>query len=116
MTTVIVGGARTPMGRLLGSLAGFTAVDLGAHAIRAALAKSGVAPELVEHVIMGNVIQAGNRMNPSRQAAVAAGLGMHVPTVTVNNVCLSGMEAIIQADQRIRLGEADIVVAGGMRK
>ena len=114
MTTVIVGGARTPMGRLLGSLAGFTAVDLGAHAIRAALAKSGVAPELVEHVIMGNVIQAGNRMNPSRQAAVAAGLGMHVPTVTVNNVCLSGMEAIIQADQRIRLGEADIVVAGGM--
>lgn len=114
MTTVIVGGARTPMGRLLGSLAGFTAVDLGAHAIRAALAKSGVAPELVQHVILGNVIQAGNRMNPSRQAAVAAGIGMHVPTVTVNNVCLSGMEAIIQADQRIRLGEADVVVAGGM--
>ena len=114
MTTVIVGGARTPMGRLLGSLAGFTAVDLGAHAIKAALAKSGVSPELVQHVIMGNVIQAGNRMNPSRQAAVAAGIGMHVPTVTVNNVCLSGMEAIIQADQRIRLGEADVVVAGGM--
>ena len=114
MTTVIVGGARTPMGRLLGSLAGFTAVDLGAHAIKAALAKSGVSPELVQHVIMGNVIQAGNRMNPSRQAAVAAGTGMYVPTVTVNNVCLSGMEAIIQADQRIRLGEADVVVAGGM--
>lgn len=114
MTTVIVGGARTPMGRLLGSLAGFPAVELGAHAIRAALARSGVAPELVQHVILGNVIQAGNRMNPSRQAAVAAGIGMHVPTVTVNNVCLSGMEAIIQADQRIRLGDADIVVAGGM--
>lgn len=114
MTTVIVGGARTPMGRLLGSLAGFTAVDLGAHAIRGALARTGVAPSAVQHVILGNVIQAGNRMNPSRQAAVAAGLGMDVPTVTVNNVCLSGMEAIIQADQRIRLGLADVVVAGGM--
>lgn len=114
MTTVIVGGARTPMGRLLGSLAGFTAVELGAHAIRHALTRSGVDPTSVQHVIMGNVIQAGNRMNPARQAAVGAGLGMDVPTVTVNNVCLSGMEAIIQADQRIRLGLADVIVAGGM--
>ena len=114
MTTVIVGGARTPMGRLLGSLAGFTAAELGAHAIRNAIARSGVDPAIVQHVIMGNVIQAGNRMNPARQAAVGAGLGMDVPTVTVNNVCLSGMEAIIQADQRIRLGLADVIVAGGM--
>lgn len=114
MTSVIIGGARTPMGRLLGSLSGFTAAELGSHAIRHALERSGVAPELVQHVVMGNVIQAGNRMNPSRQAAVGAGLGMDVPTVTVNNVCLSGMEAIIQADQRIRLGIADVVVAGGM--
>ena len=114
MTSVIIGGARTPMGRLLGSLSDVPAVELGAHAIRHALQRAGVAPGLVQHVIMGNVIQAGNRMNPSRQAAVGAGLGMDVPTVTVNNVCLSGMEAIIQADQRIRLGEADAVVAGGM--
>ena len=114
MTSVIIGGARTPMGRLLGSLSAFTAVELGAHAIRHALVNSGVAPDLVQHVIMGNVIQAGNRMNPSRQAAIGAGLSMQVPTVTVNNVCLSSMEAIIQADQRIRLGDADVIVAGGM--
>ena len=114
MTSVIIGGARTPMGRLLGTLSDFSAVELGAHAIRHALQRSGVDARLVQHVIMGNVIQAGNRMNPARQAAVGAGIGMDVPTVTVNNVCLSSMEAIIQADQRIRLGEVDVVVAGGM--
>jgi acetyl-CoA C-acetyltransferase len=112
--SVIIGGARTPIGRLLGSLSEFSAVDLGAHAIRGALERTGVDVTLVDHVIMGNVIQAGNGQNPARQAGVSAGLGMDVPAVTVNNVCLSSMEAIAQADMRIRLGMADVVVAGGM--
>lgn len=112
--SVIIGGARTPMGRLLGSLKDFTAIDLGAHAIRYALARSGVDTTLVDHVVMGNVIQAGNGQNPARQASVAAGLGMDVPALTVNSVCLSSLEAIAQADMRIRLGLADVVVAGGM--
>ena len=112
--SVIIGGARTPMGRLLGTLAAQPAVDLGAHAIRHALVRSGVDAALVDYVVMGNVIQAGNGQNPARQASVAAGLGMHVPALTVNNVCLSSMEAIAQADMRIRLGLAEVVVAGGM--
>ena len=112
--SVIIGGARTPMGRLLGSLTEFKAVDLGAHAIRHALDRTGVDDTLVDHVVMGNVIQAGNGQNPARQAAVAAGLGMDVHALTVNSVCLSSMEAIAQADMRIRLGLADVVVAGGM--
>ena len=102
------------MGRLLGSLAGHTAVDLGAHAIRAALVRAGVDANLVKHVTMGNVIQAGNGQNAARQASVAAGISMDVPAITVNNVCLSSMEAIAQADMRLRLGLCDVVVAGGM--
>ncbi|MHB0928422.1 MAG: acetyl-CoA C-acetyltransferase [Candidatus Nanopelagicales bacterium] len=112
--SVIIGGARTPMGRLLGSLKDHSAVDLGAHAISHALARSHVSPELVQHVIMGNVIQAGNGQNPARQAAVAAGIGMQVPALTVNKVCLSSLEAIAYADFMIRAGEADVFVAGGM--
>ncbi|WP_203981805.1 acetyl-CoA C-acetyltransferase [Sphaerisporangium rufum] len=112
--SVIVAGARTPIGRLLGSLSGLSAVELGAIAIRAALERAGVAPEQVQYVIMGQVIQAGAGQIPSRQAAVKAGIPMTVPSLTVNKVCLSGLSAIALADQLIRAGEFDIVVAGGM--
>jgi acetyl-CoA C-acetyltransferase len=114
MTSVIVGGARTPMGRLLGNLKDFPATQLGGVAIRAALERSGVAPEQVQYVIMGQVLQAGAGQIPARQAAVAAGIPMSVPALTVNKVCLSGLDAIALADQLIRAGEFDIVVAGGM--
>lgn len=113
-TSVIVHGARTPMGRLLGQLREFTGVDLGAAAIRAALERSGVAAEQVEYVIMGQVLQAGVGQIPSRQAAVKAGIGMEVPSLTINKVCLSGLDAVALADQLIRAGEFDVVVAGGM--
>ena len=89
-TTVIVNGARTPMGRLLGSLKDFSAVDLGAVAIKAALERSGVAPEQVQYVIMGQVLQAGAGQVPARQAAVKAGIPMTIPAITINKVCLSG--------------------------
>jgi acetyl-CoA C-acetyltransferase len=112
--TVIVGGARTPFGKLLGSLSGFTAAELGGFAIRAALENSAVQPGAVEHVIMGQVLTAGAGQIPARQAAVNAGIGMEVPATNVNKVCLSGMAAIAEADRMIRLGEADVVVAGGM--
>jgi acetyl-CoA C-acetyltransferase len=114
MTSVIVGGARTPMGRLLGNLKSFPATALGAAAIKAALERSGIAPEQVQYVIMGQVLQAGAGQIPARQAAVAAGIPMTVPALTVNKVCLSGLDAIALADQLIRAGEFDIVVAGGM--
>src|SRR3989440_8946673 len=114
MTSVIVNGARTPMGRLLGNLRTFPATSLGAAAIRAALDRSGVAPEQVEYVIMGQVLQAGAGQIPARQAAVGAGIPMTVPALTVNKVCLSGLDAIALADQLIRAGEFEIVVAGGM--
>jgi acetyl-CoA C-acetyltransferase len=114
MTSVIVGGARTPMGRLLGNLKDFPATQLGAVAIRAALQRAGVAPEQVQYVILGQVLQAGSGQMPARQAAVAAGIPMSVPALTVNKVCLSGLDAIALADQLIRAGEFDIVVAGGM--
>src|SRR2546430_5725046 len=114
MTSVIVGGARTPMGRLLGNLKDLQATALGGHAIRAALERAGVAPDQVQYVIMGQVLQAGNGQIPARQAAVAAGIPMTVPALTVNKVCLSGLTAIALADQLIRAGEGDIVVAGGM--
>jgi len=114
MTSVIVGGARTPMGRLLGNLKTFPATALGAAAIRAALERAGVAPGQVEYVIMGQVLQAGAGQMPARQAAVGAGIPMDVPALTVNKVCLSGLTAIALADQLIRAGEVDIVVAGGM--
>ncbi|MDP9860802.1 MULTISPECIES: acetyl-CoA C-acetyltransferase [Streptosporangium] len=112
--SVIVAGARTPIGRLLGSLAGLSAVELGGIAIKAALERSGVAPEAVQYVIMGQVLQAGAGQIPSRQAAVKAGIPMSVPSLTINKVCLSGLDAIALADQLIRAGEFDIVVAGGM--
>ena len=111
---VIVGGARTPVGRLLGSLATKSASELGGIAIAAALDRAGVAPGQVEYVIMGQVLQAGAGQITARQAAVAAGISMSVPALTVNKVCLSGLDAIALASQLIRLGEYDIVVAGGM--
>ena len=114
MSSVIVAGARTPMGRLLGSLKGFSAADLGGMAIAAALERSGVAPDQVDYVIMGQVLQAGAGQITARQAAVKAGIPMDVPALTVNKVCLSGLDAIALADQLIRAGEFDIVVAGGM--
>ena len=112
-TSVIVAGARTPMGRLLGSLKDFSGSDLGGVAIKGALEKAGVAPEQVEYVIMGQVLQAGAGQIPARQAAHAAGIPMTVPALTINKVCLSGINAIAMADQLIRAGELDIVVAGG---
>ncbi|TYB47731.1 acetyl-CoA C-acetyltransferase [Actinomadura chibensis] len=113
-TSVIVAGARTPVGRLLGSLKDFSAADLGAHAIKAALERAGVSGDQVQYVILGQVLQAGAGQIPSRQAAVKAGIPMSVPSITINKVCLSGLDAIALADQLIRAGEFDIVVAGGM--
>ncbi|MCF4121079.1 acetyl-CoA C-acetyltransferase [Antribacter sp. KLBMP9083] len=110
---VIVSFARTPNGRLGGALSTLTAVDLGAAAVRAALEGGGVAPEQVDQVVMGQVLQAGAGQNPARQTAVAAGLPWRVPAVTVNKVCLSGLSAIIDAARAIRHGDADVVVAGG---
>src|SRR6266705_6873398 len=111
---VIVGGARTAIGRLLGSLSDFSAAELGGIVIKAALARSGLAGDQVEYVIMGQVLQAGAGQIPSRQAAVAGGIPMSVPSLTINKVCLSGLDAIALAAQLIRAGEFDVVVAGGM--
>jgi acetyl-CoA C-acetyltransferase len=111
---VIVGGARTPMGRLLGSLKDFSAADLGGVAIKGALERAGITGDQVDYVIMGQVIQAGAGQNPARPAAVAGGIPMSVPSFTLNKVCLSGIDAIALADQLIRAGEFDVVVAGGM--
>jgi acetyl-CoA C-acetyltransferase len=112
--SVIVAGARTPMGRLLGSLKDFSGADLGGFAIKGALDRAGVAPEQVDYVIMGQVLQAGAGQITARQAAVKAGIPMTVPALTVNKVCLSGLDAIALADQIIRAGEFEVVVAGGM--
>jgi acetyl-CoA C-acetyltransferase len=111
---VIAGGARTAVGRLLGSLSEFNAADLGGIVIGAALERAGVPGERVDYVIMGHVLQAGAGQIPSRQAAVAGGIPMTVPSLTINKVCLSGLDAIALAAQLIRAGEFDIVVAGGM--
>ena len=111
---VIVAGARTAVGRLLGSLSEFSATDLGGIAIKAALDRAGVPGDRVDYVIMGQVLQAGAGQIPSRQAAVAGGIPMSVPSLTINKVCLSGLDAIALAAQLIRAGEFDIVVAGGM--
>jgi len=111
---VIAGAARTPVGRLLGSLASKSASELGGVAIGAALDRAGVAPGRVEYVIMGQVLQAGAGQITARQAAVAAGIPMSIPALTVNKVCLSGLDAIALASQLVRLGEYDVVVAGGM--
>lgn len=112
-TSVIVAGARTPMGRLLGSLRTFSGADLGGVAIKAALDRAGIGGDQVQYVIMGQVLQAGAGQIPARQAAVKAGIPMNVPALTINKVCLSGLDAIALADQLIRAGEFDVVVAGG---
>ena len=112
-TSVIVAGARTPIGKLMGSLKDFSATDLGAVAIAGALEKAGLPASAVEYVIMGQVLTAGAGQMPARQAAVAAGIGWDVPALTVNKMCLSGIDAIALADQLIRAGEFDVVVAGG---
>src|SRR5674476_134504 len=111
--SVIVAGARTPLGRLLGSLKDFSGSDLGAIAIKGALDKAGVTGDQVEYVIMGQVPTAGVGQIPARQAAVKAGIPMSVPALSINKVCLSGIDAIALADQLIRAGEFEIVVAGG---
>ncbi len=114
MSSVIVAGARTPIGRLLGSLKDFSATDLGGLVIQAALERAGVTGDQVDYVIMGQVLQAGAGQMPARQAAVKAGIPMNVPSLLINKVCLSGLDAIALADQLIRAGEFEIVVAGGM--
>jgi len=112
--SVILAGARTPIGKLSGAFAGFSATDLGGFAIKAALERAGVSPEQIDYVFMGHVLGAGAGQITARQAAVNAGLGMTVPATTINKVCLSGLNAIYLADQMIQAGDADIVVAGGM--
>lgn len=112
-TSVIVAGARTPIGKLSGALKDFSGSDLGAVAIKGALEKANVPASLVEYVIMGQVLTAGAGQMPARQAAVAAGIGWDVPSLTINKMCLSGIDAIALADQLIRAGEFEVVVAGG---
>ena len=110
----IVAGARTPIGKMSGALSSFSAADLGGFAIKEALQRAGVAPHEVDHVIMGQVLMAGQGQVPARQAASNAGIPMNVPSVNVNKVCLSGINSVYLADQMIQAGEADIVIAGGM--
>lgn len=112
--SVILEGARTPIGRLLGAFSSLSAVDLGAVAIRGALERAGVGVDDVDAVVLGQVFQAGAGPNPARQAAVAAGLPMSVPAMTINKLCLSGLAAIAMADQMVRSGQHEVVVAGGM--
>jgi len=112
--SVIVSGARTPIGRFNGGLASLTGAQLGAHAISAALERAGLTGDQVDHVVMGQVLQAGQGQITARQAAVAAGIPMDVPALTINKVCLSGLNAVYLADQMIAAGDADVVVAGGM--
>ena len=114
MGSVLLDGARTPIGKFLGAFAGVPATELGGYAIAAALQRSGVAARDVDYVIMGQVLQAGAGQATARQAAVQAGIGMNVPSLTINKVCLSGLNAVALADQLIRAGECDVVVAGGM--
>ena len=112
--SVIVSGARTPIGKMSGALAALSGAELGGHAVKAALERAGVAGDEVDHVIMGQVLMAGQGQVPARQAAVLAGIPLSVPSVNVNKVCLSGLNAIYQADLMIQAGEASVVVAGGM--
>ena len=112
--SVIVSSARTPIGKLSGAFASFSAMDLGGFAIKAALERAGVSGDQVDYVLMGQVLQAGQGQMTARQAAVNAGIPMSVPAMTVNKVCLSGVNAIYLADQMIQAGDADIVIAGGM--
>ncbi|TFB47633.1 acetyl-CoA C-acetyltransferase [Cryobacterium tagatosivorans] len=110
---VILAGSRTPQGRVNGQLSSLTAVQLGTAAIAGALARAGVSPDQVDAVLMGQVLQAGCGQNPARQSAIAAGIPWNVPAMTLNKVCLSGLAAVIDAARLVRLGEADVVVAGG---
>src|SRR3954467_11537228 len=112
--SVIVAGARTPIGRLLGGLKSQSAAELGGVAIKGALEKAGVTADQVDYLIMGQVILAGAGQNPARTAGIHAGLPLSLPSITINKVCLSGLNAIATADQLIRAGEAEIIVAGGM--
>ena len=112
--SVVLGAARTAIGKLGGALAPLSAVDLGAVVVAEALERAGVPAHAVDHVLMGQVLQAGQGQNPARQAAVRGGLPMDVPAMTLNKVCLSGLNAVHLADLMIRAGEADVVVAGGM--
>src|SRR4051795_2125843 len=112
--SVIVAGARTPIGKLSGALASFSAMDLGGLAIKAALERAGVSPDQVDYVFMGQVLQAGQGQITARQAAVKAGIPMTTPATTINKVCLSGLNSIYLADQMIASGDADVVVTGGM--
>ena len=112
--SVIVSTARTPIGKLSGALAGFSAMDLGGIAIGSALTRGGVGPEQVDYVVMGQVLQAGQGQITARQAALKAGIPMTTPAITINKVCLSGINAIYLADQMIQAGDAEVVVAGGM--
>src|SRR5690349_13980392 len=114
MASVIVAGARTPFGKFGGGFKDIPAKTLGAHAIRAALERSGVQGKDVDYVIMGQVLQAGAGQITARQAAIEAGIPQEVPAITINKVCLSGLNAIALADQLIRAGEVEVVVAGGM--
>jgi acetyl-CoA C-acetyltransferase len=110
---VILSAVRTPQGRIKGQLATQTAVQLGAVAVRAAVEQAGIQAEQVDAVIFGQVLQAGAGQNPARQTSIAAGIGWNVPAITLNKVCLSGLAAVIDAARMIRLGDADVVVAGG---
>src|SRR5438034_111042 len=112
--SVIISGARTPIGKLSGALAGFSAAELGGFAIKAALERAGLTPEQIDYVFMGHVLQGGAGQITARQAAVHAGIPMTVPATTVNKVCLSGLNSIYLADQMVQSGDAEIVVAGGM--
>src|SRR5215208_2266327 len=107
--SVVVAGARAPIGKLSGALGSFAATDLGGKAIKAALERAGIAPDQVDYVFMGQVLQAGTGQITARQAAVKAGISMSVPATTINKVCLSGLNAIYLADKMIQTGDADIV-------
>ena len=112
--SVIVSAVRTPTGKFLGVLKGFTAPELGAMAVREAIRRAGIDPEIVDECIMGNVVSAGQGQNPARQAALKGGLPDHVAALTINKVCGSGLKAVMLADQGIRAGDIDVAVAGGM--
>ena len=114
MSTVIVSAARTPFGKLLGGLAGFSAADLGAHAIKAAVARAGISQDQIDEVLLGHVIQAGTSQSAARKAAAAAGLGFSVPATSINKVCLSGINAVALGHYLINEDAAKIVIAGGM--
>src|SRR4051794_41290360 len=112
--SVILSAVRTPTGKFLGALKDFTAPQLGALAVREAVARAGIDPSIVDECIMGNVIQAGNGQNPARQAALNGGLADHVAALTINKVCGSGLKAVMLAAQGIATGDIEVAVAGGM--